>query len=67
VFTFGLGGGGYGGTISELIYLNRNLSVNERTRAESYLAVKYGISLDPVSEPNYLANCAREIKRLELS
>lgn len=35
----------FNGNIAEVILYNRNLTANERVRVESYLAVKYGITL----------------------
>lgn len=45
----------FNGVIPEFIFFNRFLSFNERVRVESYLALKYGISLNqtfPVSYRN---------------
>lgn len=42
------------GEIPELIFYNRVLTANERQRVESYLAVKYGVTLDQTAPTNYL-------------
>ena len=38
---------GFKGNFPEFISFSRELSVNERDRVESYLALKYGLTLDP--------------------
>jgi hypothetical protein len=42
----------FSGHIAELIYCNEQLNTTDRLRAESYLAIKYGITLNA----NYLAS-----------
>jgi len=42
----------YSGQIAEVIAFNRTVSVQERERIQSYLAIKYGITL-PVTAINY--------------
>lgn len=42
------------GVLPELIVYNRVLSYNERLRVESYLAIKYGISLSQIYPTSYL-------------
>ncbi len=42
------------GVIPEYVVYNRVLSYNERLRVESYLALKYGVSLSQVSPTSYL-------------
>ena len=52
-------GGQFQGDIAEAIVFSKVLSANERTRVESYLALKYGITRDVASlsaaEQDYLA------------
>ncbi len=43
------------GDISEVIIYNRTLTVAERQQINSYLAIKYGITLDQTTPTNYLA------------
>ena len=55
------GGGGllnriFSGEISEVIVYRTNLSATNTQRVESYLAVKYGITLDQSSPVDYLAS-----------
>ena len=54
----GFGGGSFWkGTISEVImYNNSALTSNERSRIQSYLALKYGITLDQTTAQDYLAS-----------
>ena len=48
---------GFTGTVGEFIAYNRNLSVTERRQVDSYLAIKYGLTLDlAVATNNYLAS-----------
>ncbi len=42
------------GTISEIVMINANLSATDRARVTSYLAVKYGITIDQTSPTNYI-------------
>jgi hypothetical protein len=44
------------GNISEVIFYNRVVTPEERQRITSYLALKYGFSLDQSSPQSYLAN-----------
>jgi uncharacterized repeat protein (TIGR01451 family)/fimbrial isopeptide formation D2 family protein len=44
----------FGGTITEFILYGRALTAVERQRIDSYLGVKYGITLDQSSPTNYL-------------
>jgi uncharacterized repeat protein (TIGR01451 family) len=47
----------WNGHIAEVILYGRNLTANERLRAESYLALKYGITLGTNAAPiNYVAS-----------
>lgn len=46
--------GGLNGDLAEVILYNANLSTAARTRVESYLAIKYGITLDQTSATNYV-------------
>ncbi|MBE8723366.1 T9SS type A sorting domain-containing protein [Flavobacterium hungaricum] len=44
----------FGGSISEILVYNRVLSGLETQKAASYLAIKYGISLSPFENKNYV-------------
>ncbi|WP_149304987.1 LamG-like jellyroll fold domain-containing protein [Pareuzebyella sediminis] len=44
------------GTMPELLVYNRELSSTERQRVESYLSIKYGLSLDQSTATDYLAS-----------
>ncbi len=44
------------GNISEVIYYNRLVTSTERQRINSYLALKYGFSLDQTTPQSYLAS-----------
>ncbi|TXI14708.1 MAG: hypothetical protein E6Q66_06320 [Pedobacter sp.] len=44
------------GDVAEVVYFNRGVSTVERNQVQSYLAIKYGIHLDPTAVPNYLAS-----------
>lgn len=44
------------GDLPEFILYTRNLSTNERTRVNSYLALKYGVSLSQATATHYLAS-----------
>ncbi|MFN8335710.1 MAG: T9SS type A sorting domain-containing protein [Cyclobacteriaceae bacterium] len=46
--------GGLDGDLAEVILYNANLSAASRTRIESYLAIKYGITLDQTTATNYV-------------
>ncbi len=46
----------YDGQISEIIVYNETLNSTEQNRIESYLALKYGISLDQTTATDYLAS-----------
>lgn len=50
------GNNGLNGDISEFIFYNRDISAAERNRIDSYLAIKYGITLDQTSLTNYTAS-----------
>jgi hypothetical protein len=50
------GTNGLNGDISEFIMYNRDISSGERNRIDSYLAIKYGITLDQVTLTNYTAS-----------
>ena len=43
----------YAGTMAEILFYNRDLTVTERNKVESYLALKYGITLDQTTSTNY--------------
>ena len=52
----GYRGGYYNyGRIAEVIHYNRKLTAPERQKVHSYLALKYGITLDQTSPYNYVA------------
>ena len=42
-----------GGSIAEVIVFNRLLDANEKRQIESYLAIKYGVTLDQTTATNY--------------
>lgn len=48
--------GGLTGQIAEIVVYNSNLSATERQRINSYLAIKYGVSLSQTTALNYLAS-----------
>ncbi len=50
------GANGLNGDIAEFIFYNRDLSAGERNRIDSYLAIKYGITLNQTSLTNYTAS-----------
>jgi hypothetical protein len=50
------GANGLNGDIAEVIFYNRDISSAERNRIDSYLAIKYGITLNQVSLTNYTAS-----------
>ncbi len=52
----GLNGEFFDGHIPEVIGYNRNVTATERQQIESYLAIKYGISLDQTTATDYLAS-----------
>lgn len=45
-----------GGNIAEVIMYNRNLSAAEKLQVQSYLALKYGISLSQATAQSYIAS-----------
>ncbi|WP_189579791.1 Ig-like domain-containing protein, partial [Mongoliitalea lutea] len=45
----------FNGFIPEIILYNRDLTANERLRINSYLAIKYGVTLSQATPQNYLA------------
>lgn len=48
---------GYKGNISEIIFFDSHLTLSDRRKVSSYLAIKYGISLGNTSSPiSYLAS-----------
>lgn len=55
------GNNGLNGDISEFIFYNRDISAAERNRIDSYLAIKYGITLNQVSLTNYTASTGTTI------
>ncbi|MGH1434481.1 MAG: hypothetical protein ACRBG0_08485, partial [Lewinella sp.] len=52
---------GFTGTVGEFIAYNRNLSPTERRRVDSYMAIKYGITLDQTTVADYLDSDASVI------
>ena len=51
----------FGGTIGEFILYSRSLTAQERQRIDSYLAIKYGITLNQTAATNYLDSGAAVI------
>ncbi|NML58967.1 LamG domain-containing protein [Chryseobacterium cheonjiense] len=51
----------YNGKIGEVVFNTNALSVNERQRVESYLAIKYGFTLDQTTAQNYLNSASAVI------
>ena len=51
----------FGGTISEFILYSRGLTAQERQRIDSYLAIKYGITLNQTLATSYLDSGAAVI------
>jgi|GEM_PF-3544317 len=49
-------GAGHTGVISEVFAINRALNAAENARIQSYLAIKYGITLDQTTATNYVAS-----------
>lgn len=47
---------GLNGDVAEFIFFNRDISNSERNRIDSYLAIKYGVTLNQVSLTNYTAS-----------
>jgi hypothetical protein len=54
--TYSDSAGAFPGDISEVIIYDQNLSDNDTQKIESYLALKYGISLDQTSPRDYLSS-----------
>ncbi|CAA7197055.1 lectin-like domain-containing protein [Chryseobacterium potabilaquae] len=50
------GNGGYNGRIGDIIIYNRPLSDQERNRVESYMAIKFGLTLDQTIVQNYVSS-----------
>ncbi|MDM8159582.1 C-type lectin domain-containing protein, partial [Labilibaculum sp. K2S] len=46
----------YNGEVSEVILYNRELTATEQQQVDSYLAIKYGTTLDQTTATNYLAS-----------
>lgn len=49
-------GGGLNGDLAEIIVYNTNLTATQRQQVSSYLAIKYGITLDQTSATDYLSS-----------
>ena len=47
---------GFIGIVGEFVAYNRNLSTTERRQVDSYMAIKYGITLDQTTVANYLSS-----------
>jgi hypothetical protein len=47
---------GFNGDIAEFIFYNADISNSDRNRIDSYLAIKYGITLNQTSLTNYTAS-----------
>lgn len=54
--TYNLTGRLFDGRIAEIIGYNRDLSSTESNRIESYLAIKYGITIDQTTAQDYVAS-----------
>ncbi len=52
----GNGDGPFAGDIMEVIWYNRALNTSEQLRVNSYLATKYGVTLDQTSPTDYIAS-----------
>lgn len=50
--------GGLNGDLAEVIVYNTNLSATERSKVESYLAIKYGITIDQTTPTDYISSSA---------
>ncbi len=50
------GGNRWNGNISEVVIYNRVLTATERQQVNSYLALKYGITLDQTTATDYIAS-----------
>lgn len=48
--------GGLNGDLAEIVVYNTNLSAADRQKIESYLAIKYGITLDQSTATNYVSS-----------
>ncbi len=48
--------GALAGDIAEVIFVDRAINTTERNRVESYLALKYGITLDQSTATNYVSS-----------
>ena len=46
----------YNGNLPEVIVFKDNITEQERQRVESYLAIKYGITIDQTTPTNYIAS-----------
>jgi hypothetical protein len=51
----------WNGNIGDLIVFNRELTVNERQRVETYLAMRYGYTLDQTTPVNYLSTVSTTV------
>lgn len=51
----------YEGYLPEVIMYERSLTANEVSRVESYVAIKYGITLDTLDQPDYLISDNTEV------
>jgi hypothetical protein len=49
-------GGGLTGDLAEVIVYNTNLTATQRQQVESYLAIKYGITMDQTTATDYLSS-----------
>jgi hypothetical protein len=47
---------GFGGTIGETIVFNKTLTAAEINKVNTYLAIKYGITLNFANTPNYISS-----------
>ncbi|MFN8407225.1 MAG: hypothetical protein U0X71_07070, partial [Sphingobacteriaceae bacterium] len=54
-------GQGFTSDLAEVVYYNRGLSAQEQQRVLSYLAIKYGLQINPSTLPDYLASDGTQI------
>ncbi len=53
--------GGLNGDLAEMVVYNANISSTDRAKIESYLAIKYGITLDQTTGTNYVSSAGTVI------
>ncbi|OJV52849.1 MAG: hypothetical protein BGO31_03595 [Bacteroidetes bacterium 43-16] len=57
----GYGNGSFNGNIGEVIMYRATLSASDKLRVQSYLAIKYGLSLNAAGSPNYVNSAGTNI------